>query len=128
MSKLTATQLTATSAQFAAIANAILNYRMSATLSDAQDQQLEGIQKQLLSGSNELAAQSAVIAGTEAGDAISQLNQVTNQISQTIIHLAEVQKVINIAAASLKVVTSVIRMNPQNIISSVEGLIRVYGN
>jgi len=104
-----------------------MDYRTSAALNDAQDQQLATLQSQLLAGATQLATQSAIISGTEAGDAIDQLNQVTSQISQTIQNLAEVQKVIDIAAAALKVVTSVISMSPQSIITSAQGLATTCG-
>jgi hypothetical protein len=125
MSQLTAEQLTTLSGQFTNLGNAILNYRMANTLTDTQDQDLEQLQNQLLAGATQMATQSAIIAGTEASGVIDQLNKVTSHVSQTIAQLVEVQKVIDIAAASLKVVTSVISMNPQNIISSAEGLASV---
>ena len=121
MGQLTAEQLNALSVQFLAIGKAILAYRMSNDLGD-RDAELEDLQNQILEKAAELATHSAVEAGDEAADAIAGLSGVTGQITATIQKLTDIQKAIDIATSALKVVVSVVSLDPGGIVEGADDL------
>lgn len=123
MDQITPEQLSTLAQQFLDMGNAILSFREdNEALIGDKDADLEATQNQLLDKAAQLAMLSAIASGPAAATAIGNLSAVNTQITKTIKDLAEVQQVIDIAAAALKVVTSVISMNPKDIIDAVGGL------
>ncbi|WP_184544649.1 hypothetical protein [Mucilaginibacter sp. FT3.2] len=123
MDQITPEQLNTLAQQFLDMGNAILSYRENnqAIIGD-NDADLEITQNELLDKAGQLAMLSAIASGPAAATAISKLIAVNVQITGTIKNLAEVQQVIDIASAALKVVTSVISLNANDIIDSIGGL------
>jgi len=128
MDEISSEQLNSLSQQFLDMGNAILSYRENnQNIPRDQDTELEQLQNSLLDKAGQLATMAAIASGEEAASAINGLSAVNAQITQTIQGLADVQKVIDIAASALKVVVSVISMKPGNIVDSVLGLATTCG-
>lgn len=128
MDQITSEQLDTLAQQFLDMGNAVLAYRENnQDIPADKDKELEGLQNGLLHQAAQLATTAAIASGEEAANAVSSLSQVNAQITQTIQGLADVQKVIDIAAAALKVVVSVISMKPGDIVDSVGGLATTCG-
>jgi hypothetical protein len=128
MDQISSAQLQTLSQQFLDMGNAILRFRENATIiTDDQDSALEQLQNELLDNSQKLATMSAIASGQEAANAVASLSQVNSQITDTIKTLADVQKVIDIATAALKVVVAVVSMQPGTIVDSIGGLVTTCG-
>jgi cob(I)alamin adenosyltransferase len=128
MDEITSEQLNTLAQQFLDMGNALLAYREGDQAIPAdQDAELEQLQNDLLDKAGQLATMGAIASGEEAASAVNSLSQVNAQITQTLQGLADVQKVIDIAAAALKVVVSVISMKPGDIVDSVGGLATTCG-
>ena len=123
MGQLTAQQLNALSVQFREIANTILDYRIAHPLLPADDADLEMLQNSILDSATALATQSAIQAGSEAAEAIKTLINVTGEIKTTIKGLENVTKVINIAAAVLKVAVCLTKVDFGGIKNGVKDLV-----
>ena len=80
------------------------------------------LQNELLDKAGQLATMTAIAAGEAAADAVNSLAQVNDQIAQSIQNLADVQQVIDIGTAAVKVIASVINMNPGDIVDAIGGL------
>ncbi|MBS1524847.1 MAG: hypothetical protein JST19_04305 [Bacteroidetes bacterium] len=128
MDQITSDQLNALSLQFLAMGNALLDFRANNPgIDPTEDNALEQTINELLDKAGQLATMSAIASGQEAASAVASLSQVKDQITQTIQHLAGVQKAIDIAAAALKVVVAVISMKPGDIVNSAGGLATTCG-
>ena len=128
MDEITSEQLNTLAQQFLDIGNAILTFRENmAGITADEDATLVQIQNELLDKAVQLATLSAIASGREAASAISRLSQVNAKIILSLQSLEDVQKVIDIATAALKVVVSVISMKPGTIVDSVGGLLTTCG-
>ena len=123
MEQITTDQLNILATQFLSMGNAILVFRESTIdINTDDDSTLEQLQNQLLDNAGQLATMAAIASGAAAATAVSNLAQVNDQIAQSIQHLTDVQKAIDIATAAVKVVVSVISMNPGSIVDAIGGL------
>ncbi len=123
MDQITTDQLNTLATQFLDMGNAILAFRENtAGISPGDDAELEQLQNELLDKAGELATMAAIASGPAAAAAVASLAQVNDQITQSLQSLADVQKAIDIATAAVKVVVSVISMNPGNIVDAIGGL------
>jgi hypothetical protein len=123
MDQITTDQLNTLATQFLAMGNAILAFRENnAGIDAADDAALEQLQNELLDKAGQLATMAAIQSGQEAAAAVNGLTQVNDQVTQTLQSLADVQKVIDIGTAALKVGVSVISMDPGDIVDAADGL------
>jgi hypothetical protein len=122
MGTITSEQLTALADQFNTIAAALEDYRENNALPDEESQQLEQLESQLSDGAVKLATQSAIETADEASAALNSLAGINTLIGQTIKGLQDVQQAITIAASAVQVASSVISMNPGQIVNAVGGL------
>ena len=121
MDQITTDQLNTLATQFLAMGNAILAFRENNAGID-DDAALEKLQSELLDKAGQLAAMAAISSGEAAAQAVNSLVKVNDQITQSLQDLADVQKAIDIATAAVKVVVSVISMNPGSIVDAISGL------
>lgn len=123
MDQISTDQLNTLATQFLAMGNALLAFRENtAGISNDDDATLEQLQNELLDKAGQLATMAAIASGQEAANAVNGLTKVNDQITQSLKKLADVQKAIDIATAAVKVVVSVISMNPGGIVDAVGGL------
>ncbi len=128
MDTITTDQLNTLSQQYLDMGNALLAFRENNTgISDQDNDTMEQLQNEILDKAGQLATLAAMQAGTEAASAVNRLIEVNGQITATLSHLADVQKVIDIAAAAINVVVAVISLKPGDIISATGGLFNTCG-
>ncbi len=124
MNQLTSVQLSNLSAQFKAVGEAVLNYRVAneKLINDEEDRELEGFQNTILNNAGKLNALSAIAVGDEAEKALNQLTGINTGIIQTMAKLGNVQHVINIASCMLNIITAILSLKPADIVASVAAL------
>jgi hypothetical protein len=128
MDQITTDQLNALAQQFLAMGNALAAFRENAQgISPGDESNLEQLSDTLLDNAGQLVTMAAIASGEEAASAVNNLSKINDQITQSIQHLTDVQKAIDIATAALKVVVSVVSMKPGDIINSVGGLASTCG-
>lgn len=123
-SKLTKEQAFQTADNFRAFAKKLGNYQYDNwnDLSDSQKEKLDMLQTNLRGYAGSMYALSTNLIFEDVENSVAQIQTITDGIGATLKKLANVQKVINVAAAFVSLGTAIIAEDPSKIIASLTGL------
>lgn len=124
MVKLTAKQASDLANNFLGIAQAIGDYRFEKwdKLPKDENQELGKLQWSILTHGEEMLAASTALVMEEAGDALAQINDISERIGKNIHNLQQVQQVISVAASVIMLGASIVSKNPAGIADNLQGL------
>lgn len=128
MPNLTAQQASDLSRCFLLLAQAIGDYRFEYWNDlDPQDREYLGeTQRRILTAGEDMLAESTYLLMEDVDQALQDLGAITDDIHQTIKHLQNVQKVINVAGSILTLGGAIIAKDPQAISSSLQDLLSTW--
>lgn len=128
MAALTSKQITELADQFLAFAKAVGDYRIhhDEELTASQKKDIRSYHKQLLSRADEFYTSSAILVMDEIETSLKSIKDVTAKIEKTYLHLVNIQKAIDIAAACVKMGVSIFSLNTANISQSLSELLSLF--
>ena len=128
MAALTPKQITALGDNFLTYAQAVGDYRIAHydALTATQRQELKKYQKLLLDRADELYTTSAMLIMDEVEAPLNSVKDITAKMETTYSKLRNVQKVINIAAACVKMGSSIFSLNGADISQSISDLLTLF--
>lgn len=121
MSKITGEQLSEIALNYQTIAKAFLNYKLDNAdkLTIVQFQDLSGRINLIVHNSIILAALSTITTKTDVSSSLDLLKQSQNDITEALKKIADVQKVIDLAATVINIGTSIISGDVNGIIKNI---------
>lgn len=126
MATLTAKQITELANDFLGMAQAVGDYRYQnyGKLTKAQNKQLSDLHWTLLNYSEDLFTQSAIFVLDDVDGSLSQIKDISRQMTETYKQLARIQQVIDISAAAATLGAAIFSKNPVAIAGAVQALVK----
>jgi ABC-type transporter Mla subunit MlaD len=111
-----------------AISDSLVDFRNTQDIPDDLAPGLNQSIEQISQYSQYMYAHSAAMVLDNVQDSLTQLKDITGQINANIKNLQNVQKGINVAVSVVAVGSAIIELSPDNIASSVGGLINAWNS
>lgn len=126
MTKLTASEAKEWANQFLALAQSIGDYRYHhwGRLTDAENQQLAGLQWTVLSTGEDIIAFSTLLVMHDVATSLDVIKNVTKEIKETMKNLEHIQDAIELAGAIVTLGSSILSKHPEAITKSLGSLLQ----
>jgi hypothetical protein len=125
MEKLTAIQIIEIAKQLKTVARSISDFQIDnwSNLSTEDFNKLNKSERDILLTVQDLIAQSVIVLAENSENLISKVTDITGRINNTLKQIDNINKVIEIATASVFLVSAIVSQNPAAIKLSIEGII-----
>ncbi len=130
MAKLTSKQANRLANDFLGLAQAIGDFRYKNwdSIPKAKNKKLGDLQWSILNYGEDIIALSTTLVMEEAAQSLERINQITLEINKNILHLKDIQKGIDLAAAIVTLGAAILSKQPVTITSAISGVVDTWYN